>query len=48
MFTHNLIVNSSANIFPEESGSSTEVAMLKFMNRAGFDITAIREKTTII
>jgi len=30
-----LVINSTANIHPEESGSSTEIAMLKFMDRAG-------------
>lgn len=35
---YSLIVNSTANIFPEESGSSTEIAMLKFMHKAGVNI----------
>jgi hypothetical protein len=31
----NIVINSSANLFPEESGSATEIALLKFIDRCG-------------
>jgi len=47
-FINNCVVNSTANIFPEESGSATEVAMLKFINRCGINIKKTREDATIV
>jgi len=31
-------MNSSANLYPEESGMATEIAMLKFIDKCGADI----------
>jgi hypothetical protein len=37
-FIKSIVVNSTASILPEESGSSTEIALLKFMHRAGINL----------
>ena len=37
-FIKSVVVNSTASILPEESGSSTEIALLKFMHRAGINL----------
>jgi Ca2+ transporting ATPase len=42
------VVNSTANLFPEESGSATELAMLKFINRCGINIKKTRDDATIV
>lgn len=41
-------LNSTASIYPEESGSSTEIAMLKFIDRAGVDTTDLKQKYTLV
>lgn len=41
-------MNSTANLLPEESGSATELAMLKLVNRCGIDIKKTRDDATII
>ena len=41
-------MNSTASLYPEESGSSTEIAMLKFIDRAGVNIADFRNKFTLI
>lgn len=47
-FSNSIIINSSANLFPEESGMATEIALLKFINRCSRDITDVRNKAEIV
>lgn len=35
-------VNSTANLYPEEKGSSTEIALLKFLEKTGVDYAGYR------
>jgi Ca2+ transporting ATPase len=37
-------VNSTANLLPEEKGSSTEIALLKYLQRAGVSYSDYRER----
>lgn len=40
----NTCVNGAAELEPEEKGSSTEIAILKFVKRCGIDYRAVREE----
>ncbi len=43
LFRLNTCVNGAAELEPEEKGSSTEIAILKFIRRCGIDYRAVRE-----
>jgi len=43
-FIRSTIVNNSSDLFPEESGSATDIALLKFIHRCGVDIAAYRQQ----
>ncbi len=36
------VVNSSANIYPAEDGSATDIALLRFSDRCGVNIASYR------
>jgi hypothetical protein len=38
MIVTNIIANSNATLYPEESGSATDIALLKFIDKCGFEI----------
>jgi len=44
MFCISLAVNSNAQIRPEESGSATDIALMKFIDRCGIKYEDLREK----
>lgn len=43
LFNINACVNSTANLYPEEKGSSTEIAILKYIEKTGLKYSEYRE-----
>jgi Ca2+ transporting ATPase len=46
-FIRATIVNSSSDLFPAETGSATDIALLKFVHRCKKDISASRQACEI-